>query len=288
MAFCRLSGAECRKPCPRTPAPLPLPRTPPSGLVARLNQRFALGRPSDTIEDAGLLVHQFDRTTGQGETPWVPLPPATHVSCSVFNARTPHLYSPSAAGVVLSPRHARIRCLYATDGGTTGTPDGCGRRARCTPRKWWMCNWPPTKLRKMLEAHAAHNCRGWNEVIVGRADWLRSLPALLEAVFFMKGRSEPHARRVHAAAARYFGRNSLPLLSFDLANSSQPFRRVAVRPVNQSQRSRRHERQARARRPSERRGPAAAAHVGRRQLARAGAGWPHGRARPDPHGGISP
>ena len=252
MAFCRLSGAECRKPCPRTPAPLPpLPHTPPSSLVARLNQRFALGRPSDAIEEAGLLVHQFDRTTGQGETPWAPLLPATHVSCSVFNARVPHLYSPSAAGFVLAPRHARIRCLYSTDGGTTGTPDGCGRRARCTPRKWWMCNWPyPAKLRKMLEAHAAHNCRGWNEVIVSRADWLRSLPSLLEAVFFMKGKSEPHARRVHAAVTRHLGRNSLPLLSFDQANRSQPFRRVAVRPINQSRRARRFERQVRRGRPS--------------------------------------
>ena len=95
-----------------------------------------------------------------------------------YGRRAPQLVTDSLR---LSPTLARASCLYATDGGTTNTPDGCRRRGRCTARKWWMCNYPPAKLSRMMEAHAAHNCRGWNEVVVTRADWERSLPRLVEA-----------------------------------------------------------------------------------------------------------
>ena len=32
----------------------------------------------------------------------------------------------------------------------------------------------------MLAAHAVHNCKGWNEVIISKAQWERALPQLLE------------------------------------------------------------------------------------------------------------
>ena len=145
MAFCRLSGVECRRRCPRSPPVQGQPtiRSPePLDPVAALNQRWALGRPSNSLAAAGVLMHQMVHTTGLGQQPWVTH--GTHVSCSLANRHVPWLYSPSAAGVVLSPHSASvIKCLYATDGGTFKTPDGCSRRAHCTARKWWMCNYPP-------------------------------------------------------------------------------------------------------------------------------------------------
>ena len=119
--------------------------------MAALNQRWALGRPSNSLAAAGVLMHQVSNqhlaltlaltltltagmlmhqmvhTTGLGQQPWVTH--GTHVSCSLANRHVPWLYSPSAAGVVLSPHSASvIKCVYATDGGTFKTPDGCGRR----------------------------------------------------------------------------------------------------------------------------------------------------------------
>ena len=37
-----------------------------------------------------------------------------------------------------------------------------------------------TQLSSMLAAHATHNCKGWNEVVISKAKWERSLPQLLE------------------------------------------------------------------------------------------------------------
>lgn len=135
MSFCRLSGSECRKRCPKPP-PIdhgdfhgqPTRRSPePLDPLAALNQRWALGRPSNSLAAAGVLMHQMVHTTGLGQQPWVTH--GTHVSCSLANRHVPWLYSPSAAGVVLSPQSASvIKCVYATDGGTFKTPDGCGRR----------------------------------------------------------------------------------------------------------------------------------------------------------------
>lgn len=153
MAFCRLSGSECRKQCPRS---LPTHGQPtklspePLDPVAALNRRWAFGRPSNSLVAAGVLMHQFVHTTGLGKQPWVTH--NTHVSCSLANRHVPWLYSPSAAGVVLSPHHASVKCLYASDGGTFKTPDGCGRRAHCTARKWWMCNYPPAYDRAIMLA----------------------------------------------------------------------------------------------------------------------------------------
>ena len=38
-----------------------------------------------------------------------------------------------------------------------------------------------TQLSGMLAAHATHNCKGWNEVVISKAKWERALPQLLEA-----------------------------------------------------------------------------------------------------------
>ena len=159
MSFCRLSGAECRRRCPRLPpVPEPSMRSPePLDPVAALNRRWALGRPSNSLAAAGVLMHQMVHTTGLGDQPWVTH--GTHVSCSLANRHVPWLYSPSAAGVVLSKHSASaIKCLYASDGGTFKTPDGCGRRAHCTARKWWMCNYPPAHNRS---AESWHSRRPW-------------------------------------------------------------------------------------------------------------------------------
>lgn len=107
-------------------------------MVARLNARFVTGRPSNRLEEAGVIVHAFD-----GDI----LPPGAldedglfasldHWSASVINTRVPHMYLGAPednlhslhAGFVISPESAAssLLCSYDHDGKTM-TLDPCIR-----------------------------------------------------------------------------------------------------------------------------------------------------------------
>tara|TARA_B110001452_G_scaffold156028_1_gene129906 strand:+ start:125 stop:2233 length:2109 start_codon:yes stop_codon:yes gene_type:complete len=116
------------------------PSTVATRTAARLNDRFASGRPSPQLADAGVIIHQFDGFTDcfkprTQEQPWLFCrdctnePPtfcqrsSSHVSATLVSASmqpdrsgTMPLFDPELAGFVLSPTAATLMCSYPFDG----------------------------------------------------------------------------------------------------------------------------------------------------------------------------
>ena len=132
-------------PPPNLPAPL---------VVARLNERFAQGRPSATFADAGVVMNafdQYDRLMDDAHAPWSATGSSRpgwgdRWSVSVTNAATPFFYMgndgsqlgaiDASAGMVLAPGPAQeaILCSYTTDVGTSRFMcDPPGVSPTCTP-----------------------------------------------------------------------------------------------------------------------------------------------------------
>lgn len=104
--------------------------------LADLNARFSNGRPSNSIREVGLLVHQIDALdeahVGENPTPWLGCTNAhtvdgaacsarryqDHFSASVINRKVPFIYSDDAVGMIIAPQFAVVRCSFPEDGGT--------------------------------------------------------------------------------------------------------------------------------------------------------------------------
>ena len=105
-------------------------------LVDILNARFLAGSPSDTLEEAGVVVHQFDgggfnewgvNVAGGANTTWaawMPCPSGQwcskfgdRFSVSVVNARQPFLFSKTNGGIIIDSGTTRrgSMCAWATD-----------------------------------------------------------------------------------------------------------------------------------------------------------------------------
>ena len=113
-------------PLPSRPPPTPFvppPSTPPADLVSLLNSRFAHGRPSNNLLEAGVLIRQFD-TLDDMSQPWLPCPLEGGMSwcrdfsdrwaTSIINNRTRHVYfddDDGVGGLVLAPT-ATLFCAY--------------------------------------------------------------------------------------------------------------------------------------------------------------------------------
>ena len=103
------------------PAPLlPPPPHPPMTVVDRLNARFARGHPSNDLEQAGVLVRQFDELNDP-DREWLP---CSSGWCERFEDRWPSsiinedarlLYYDVRSGIVLAPT-VQIFCAYPKDG----------------------------------------------------------------------------------------------------------------------------------------------------------------------------
>ena len=211
--------------------------------------------PSNNLEAAGVLLHQFDGNEIRDE-PWLPCSKdscADHNdrwSSTIVNANARKLYSSGHSGWVLSPSlqaDGGILCSYAGDGGTqglrcnprvrggsreAGCVPGCfvpGHTRRCTFEEPNGCAWAPEDLRTMLETHAARKdaVNRYNEVVVDTKVVVDGLPHTIEAAFFMvEGGTEVagsagYAQRARDAVALFRTRfkrepHELPLLSLDL------------------------------------------------------------------------
>ena len=105
-------------------------------LVDVLNARFLAGRPSDTLEEAGVILHQFDgsgfdelgvsRQGGVNESwnAWRPCPAGLwcakfgdRFSTSLVNARQPYLFSRTNAGLIVDAGTSQRggMCAWASD-----------------------------------------------------------------------------------------------------------------------------------------------------------------------------
>jgi len=197
-------------------------------LVARLNERFRLGKPSNDLQAAGVLVHVNDRTEDPAHR-WKPCYEACNhgqfadrVSCSLINAGQPRLW-PGGGGLVLSPHHAKVRCSYGCDGATNSKrkPGGC-LPVVCDgpPTNCQSCAFASDDLEAMLKYHRATTAGGLhNEVVVDSAVWPEGV---VEAVFETTDYDE-HARAAHADYLVQHGMSAatFPLLKLDLALSTQ-------------------------------------------------------------------
>jgi hypothetical protein len=189
--------------------------------VRELNRRFSSGRSSNSLAEAGVLVHMFDNledwSAGRGFAPcdsgWCKgLEVADHWACSLINSKLTGLFS-SNAGIVLAS-HTRIECSYAHDAGSMSWPmGGCsgGHFANCAQGgAYGGCFWPASHLGSMME-QSGHT---YNEVIVSSAYIAAQLPGIIEAVFYINDRAA--AQKAHQQLREKYGERvaATPLARF--------------------------------------------------------------------------
>lgn len=242
---------------------MPPPSQPPkaSSIVAQLNERFKHGRPSDALDEAGVLVHTFDAVDavdmGRLDV-WTPCPADLwcghfqRFSVSLINQRLPHFFNENKQGgfvlanAPLSPPSSKLRCAFAFDaggmvghGGCPGTV--CGDPSDAFGASTSYCYWEGSQLKHMLDAHElrakeeagygeAKGGSNYNEIVIGADVWLSALPHLIEAIFFpahvdAEAGAEARARQVHAAFLAEFGGRVpwVPLLRYDREQIDSPF-----------------------------------------------------------------
>ena len=223
-------------------------------MVSRLNAQFLAGRPSDTLDEAGVLVRQIDALVDhEGTAPWE-VTFYTHLrdrlAASIVNAKLPFMFSTSAVGFVLSTSKLQeaLWCSYPRDGNSMSAADhGCASKGAIGSFK---------SLERMLIYHGNHlaptrsclwgkpdvddrsNCR-YNEVVLKSDVYAAQLPGVVEAVFFPEHGPVHHpegdevrARGVHRAFINAFmlnGDRRVPLLAYDVEEARfgrAPFREV--------------------------------------------------------------
>ena len=206
----------------RSDADTPSATRPSSGaeIVARIQQRFDDGFPSNEARTAGVLFHKFDNYEMPGrewelcvDTPERFCPsPVDHVSCSIVNRDRPHPWGygmDDYVGVLLAA-DTPLLCGYFGDVGTGGAINGaCGF---CTASGCVGGG------RGYDVAEAIRLSDGQNEIIVGQLHWAAHQPDIFEAIVYLSeegGRA--HAMEVHARFLAHFGltASQLPLVRYD-------------------------------------------------------------------------
>ena len=247
------------RPPPSPPAPPPAPPPPPV-TAEYLSARFAGGRASNDLAEAGVLVHTFDmtETADTQNHVWEPCPPTSWCSkyndrlpASLINARLPYVYQQNG-GLVISPQRRHVACSYFHDGGTMqkfctredspagqagrpipkGCVPGCADKDTSEPNwcdvrtmTWasgelYNCAWRPSQTELMLQHHFQQP-ESYNEVVVDANEWRRHLPATLEAIFYTHDASR--ARQVHAQFLRAYPGAWVPLLKLNVHGGHRAF-----------------------------------------------------------------
>ena len=179
------------------PPPWPLPPAPPPRplnsrqVVKDLNSRFAHAKPSNTLSEAGVMLHTFDAPDAARQDLWNPCPKdwwcgkyADRLSASVVTPRIRSYFwaamgetsiTKAMGGFVLDsrslqPANSSVLCSWGADAGTLGMlcdPLGVAPDRSCIPgcRSGFQCGtqanlgdycwWPPHQLKSMLELHEA-------------------------------------------------------------------------------------------------------------------------------------
>jgi len=222
--------------------------------VDALNARFLDGHPSSNLAEAGVLVHTFDRTEGQGleHAPWMPCGEtewcaqfSDRISASIVNSNIRLAFHLETGGIVLSPSSTTILCSYFADGGTMTkmcthpAPRDCvpGCSDQYTMRPVWCnpedletggdiysCAWKPEHLQYMIGHHMLSVY--YNEVVVGTRDWATRLPSLIDAFFFSRQDHsvEERMRGIHSDFMSQYPEAKALLVSFDIDDLEEPFR----------------------------------------------------------------
>ena len=167
---------------PAFPLPPESPVTPAAAVAVRLNERFARGGPSNTLEGAGLLIHQFDAYDDGNDPTQPPWDRCDAWNCkkhsdrvsamavSASSRRDPSgalpIFSHGLSGMIFKPSANRVLCAYPYDagtaerdcprlGGTANCVPGCTPRGQatrwCNERRGWPCAWPGDHLKDAME-----------------------------------------------------------------------------------------------------------------------------------------
>lgn len=239
---------------PALPPLLPPPRATHEEVLKRLNARFRDGRPSSKLEEAGVLVRQFD-TLDDSDKPWLPCPQdgpnnwcrsfADRWATSIINAGARSLYyGHNKGGLVIAPS-VDLFCAYPEDGNSMDGSKVCsplgGDGVSCIPGCYpqgktcpemghtWSCSFPPSHLREALQAQqdrADFKARN-NEIVVDLRSVLEQLPDSIQG-FFAMGGDDLLARDARDKFLDEYGlaeADGPPLLRLDLDNGddSSPF-----------------------------------------------------------------
>jgi hypothetical protein len=231
-----------------------------SRTIQALNDRFVSGTASNNFSHAGVLLHQTDSMddgeTGSGQ-PWMTSAKhADRFAASIVSKQVPHLYSTSAAGLVLRPSAFQHKdaywCSYREDGNSMNKGNhGC---AGCGPA-FPDCVYNFGRLRNMLHDHHTHmrakraclwgkpdtsdrsGCQ-YNELVLNGHAYVNRLPHAVEAWFWPtngpvhhREGSESRARTLHKRFRSRYNLSSTrcPLLTFNVGEARAgraPFRRA--------------------------------------------------------------
>jgi len=185
---------------PQRPVPRPTPPPPMAVAIDQINERFQSGHPSNTLAEAGVLVHQFDGLedwdNGRGYRPchsgWCN-GRYDHVSVSLINRQLPLVFNDNG-GIVLSTA-TRFNCSFPHDGGTQSRSisSACGLRTA----------YPPNRLKECMQNQLVAHSREYNEFVVSAQYWDAHLPRVVEAIMFVRDASQ--AKKAHAAFVRRYG-----------------------------------------------------------------------------------
>lgn len=233
----RLQGESIQPPSLPNPVTMatssPIDQTPVG--APQLNRWWRLGKPSNDVTQAGVLVRQFDALSSkESAKPWEQC--AAHDWCAKYNQIWPasiinmfhhnRLYRGSNEGgfVLAPPPLNRFFCAYAGDGNSMGLVDhelhGCQRP--CQLPKKWDCSFAPDQLQSCLEAQLdkqGHSNKH-NEVVIDAAQMREHLPHSILGIFFMDNSTKAAAVRVHKAFIDTYklSSTSFPLLHLSLEN----------------------------------------------------------------------
>lgn len=190
--------------------------------TALINARFNAAHPTNSLAEAGVLVHMIDGEEGHSAS-WRPCPhdcrgcrPSRceirdRMSCSLIgignstfilstDAKTSN--HRNAPGLVINPELSALRCSYPNDGATKKSPHGCGSFCKVDKNIWdrpnpKVCSHQPLRpdqLTIMLRNYAwrvrtdlCHGGNGgtcYNEVVLDSGPWVDNLPHTIEAFFY--------------------------------------------------------------------------------------------------------
>lgn len=213
-------------PAPPSPPPSPPYRPFSSGVLA-INERFRNGRPSDRLDEVGLLLHQWDGLEAHDiGKPWQMclfncMCQGTFINGRVsamavyrdLNQRADRVAIPlpfgNRGGLILDPSYATVDCIYGIDGATyhldNPSHPGCTDTLCNTYSNPFPCGfgggyveaWGPQDLKLVLETYAEHGVHyhapgfhsGYNEFIVNSPRLNENLPQAIMGFFFPKGQS---------------------------------------------------------------------------------------------------
>ena len=209
--------------------------------VSALEAMWHDGKPSNDVQSAGLIVHQFDAVNPKGQAAFEPCP--QHLWCAKYGKIWPSslinrrqhkgLYrGDQMGGLILAPPPLNsIRCAYPKDGNSMGHIGSMGCQGDCPdcqrpagyhgpPCKTWDCSFPSERLQQALAAGGGDK---HNEIVIDAQVMASNLPHSVLAFFYMQPQTKPQAASHHAEFLKRYNltADDCPLLHLSASQGLQ-------------------------------------------------------------------